>query len=1085
MGTTYNRRPLSLGDPKINYKYFNQANWQGLSDDKNILTVNQESFEDCQNVYVNDEGMLKSRPATKIYTVDDQGLGNLSDILKVWTFDEVTVYKSESNDSKYLTFVSRDTIKQEELTPAEYGQDANIKLALIENKIFVFNELSLHYYDIHDASYSDANEFIYIPTTKIIVNDVESENESENELTTTQITKYIYDDADSLRFGKFVGKQITIILDDTKYNIQFEENQHLSFVEKLTKVPIKCSSAGYMLGENSAAMPLIDVSENGQILLTEVEYDAKEKTVTDMTLHYSADGITYSVLPELNDICGIPHLSKDGTYVAAFAEGATTPKGLYFYSVLKTEPLENGDVDYKYKRWKNVLENAKYKDIDILSFISIKYNGSFKIGSTDYRFPTGSEYRNNVFLNGVFDDYDNYCIVTPYDTAEEANSGNLNYYINTLSNSLQFNKPTLSLSKSICSIKSISNEFYVDLLDGFMNFSIPTTGDAGVTDAYVYLGQNKVKYTKVTYRKSGNYYILEFENGSNSVYISASPTTRTYDSNLIYVLSGQIIYVTVVGFNEYLSECHYHGLDVPLISYSLDYTIITNMICYITSQSITRYTNTRCNYKNQVAHSTTSLSEAEIFVKNSLKNAMYVSGNNIFVICQGTSNSYSHAIVYRYVFEQITDNSKLISVISNYGAYSRLTSTEFRPNSNTLLSYNNNLNVVISNRYIWPINDAATRLLFGATPVLNNYSPSIYLVSSNMLYKSASKVEIDVVEQGVNNYLLPDKISKLYNYYFSKNSTLYISSYKYVNENEFKLYLPKINTEEMDSKITNLCPISNTEMGIFLQDDIYYVSQDDTTGGYRYYKSKLSIGCKDGSDVITTFDGKNVIFVSNRGLVALSYQDFVASTEQTITYLSDTIHKRFADFNTSAVKLYQYEYWIVCYTTDDLIAYVYDIRNSSWWPMKCHNTIKDVYTLNYKPLILSNDKLYTISKAEEQYFDDDATDKIEWFIVSQKLHFGAINNYKHIVNMTLSSVNDDSNCNAVLQIVNYRKLPNDATETYIEYEINVARTFVKKINHFKVTNFQYRLFNDVKEAIQYPLCLSNVSLKYTITGEIK
>ena len=65
MVRTINRQPytvkqLDYGDVK--YKFFNHSNWKGVCDDKNYLGVDQETFADSKNVYVDSEGILKSRP---------------------------------------------------------------------------------------------------------------------------------------------------------------------------------------------------------------------------------------------------------------------------------------------------------------------------------------------------------------------------------------------------------------------------------------------------------------------------------------------------------------------------------------------------------------------------------------------------------------------------------------------------------------------------------------------------------------------------------------------------------------------------------------------------------------------------------------------------------------------------------------------------------------------------------------------------------------------------------------------------------------------------------------------------------------
>ena len=65
MGSTYNRRPVSFNVPdtsEVGIRTYNQLNWKGIIDSDNIFAVDQESFSDCENVYVDRFNVLSSRP---------------------------------------------------------------------------------------------------------------------------------------------------------------------------------------------------------------------------------------------------------------------------------------------------------------------------------------------------------------------------------------------------------------------------------------------------------------------------------------------------------------------------------------------------------------------------------------------------------------------------------------------------------------------------------------------------------------------------------------------------------------------------------------------------------------------------------------------------------------------------------------------------------------------------------------------------------------------------------------------------------------------------------------------------------------
>ena len=109
---TFNRRPLSVNTPSgkdVEHNYLNQYNWKGLIDNKNFLAVDQESFADCNNVYVDEQGLLKSRPSLKVKTisiVNGEEKLQLGDIVNVWNFTDTIVYESTYENKYYLTFVN-------------------------------------------------------------------------------------------------------------------------------------------------------------------------------------------------------------------------------------------------------------------------------------------------------------------------------------------------------------------------------------------------------------------------------------------------------------------------------------------------------------------------------------------------------------------------------------------------------------------------------------------------------------------------------------------------------------------------------------------------------------------------------------------------------------------------------------------------------------------------------------------------------------------------------------------------------------------------------------------------------------------
>lgn len=376
------------------------------------------------------------------------------------------------------------------------------------------------------------------------------------------------------------------------------------------------------------------------------------------------------------------------------------------------------------------------------------------------------------------------------------------------------------------------------------------------------------------------------------------------------------------------------------------------------------------------------------------------------------------------------------------------------------------------------------------------YGICSYRLTSNQpiqLYSSNISKPITIVKKHGNlineNFfksLSTSKYAELNAFYIAIEKLLVINEDRYDEDGNFLWYFPEYTKQEFAKPITKLFPISANEMAIFFDDEIWYSSHNE--GVYSYYKSKLPVGLKQGSDVIVSYDGSNVIFATDRGLAALSYQDFVASSEQTLTFLSDPIHKLFKEFVASPVKICRYQYWYLCYSTDNKKGYLFDVRNNSWWPLESLETVDKFFVFDNEVVLFKNGTFLTLNKTDDDYKDKIGGSEydINWNFKSQKLHFGAINYNKHIANITLYAVLDsDDIVRFKMEVNNYRKKMDTAEIQSIEYRVDAIRTFVKRVSYFKVNEFQYNIHQDDEEAIKLPLSLSGITVKYRISGEVR
>lgn len=1163
MTKTFNRAPITVSTPSnsdIKQYFFNQYNWKGLNDDKNILAVDQETFSDCNNVYVDEEGLLKSRPSLKIKTITRKENGQeytLSNIVDAWSFEDVMVYQTNVNDIYYLTFVNKNFENNVQVS-LEYTDDGvtkyykDIKLIVADRKIFVFSEHSLSYYDISENIYADATDFIYVPVTNVIVDGVASsstEIESPNALTTSYITKYLYTSTDNIDFDNFVGKEITVEVDGTNYLVNFVYNNELVFVNRYTGLSTFNFADDKIAGKAAEGLPLVEPSETDSMLVSSYSYTidktTKIPTIT-WNIYHTVDGIIFTQLPETNGIIGLPKISRDGIYAFVFKND-----GPYVYSLLKS----TGEENKKYGSWTNLLQRVNES----------QYNGlNLSLNTIN---DVGSEFNQSRVVNGYFRDdsifaftygtdlinknsnedpeyRDFYCVYSPGDgniykkAIFESSPGTVYNYVPTTNNVTQTIATNLNPGLVINPTLSNVTIQYVDTVDtsstatttvSNLKFSYDGNHTASLTGNVVTLDSSNNSLSSDTLNFTNTAYDIS-QNWTNisdriTYTVTSTPGTTSGNYNLELKITASSIHgylsndsnsPIILNKSAYIGKTSsytpnvYIGAIDELNNAKIIIDFVANIVRGVSSSENSIY---RAVYA--IEHSTSSqritlFDSSDDNTRSPLKNAILV-----------TNNKYVFARVRCSRDNQLTQITSVEGSNSvkyeverkNYSAEDFYSQTLVLSDPNGYLLTNNNL-------YNTDYNEKTKiPLLFNCVPVRYYYSgntkDAMYVATDNALYSSSLNQVITVSEltKGKTNYLLPSFVTELSNYYLSKGNTLYISSPAIdisvdksgtvsKKDASFKWYLPERAKQDFDFNITNLHVISNTEVAIFFEHSIRYVSWDNDISAYRYYKSKLDVGCKAGSDVLTTYDGKYTIFATDRGLVAMTYQEFMATTEQALSYLSDNIYSVFQDFaNNEPIKLFKYAFWIFVYKQGSNKLLLFDIRNSSWWPMSLLHSVTKIFKDSDKLEVLLNKNVYKVDTKETNYYDKDATKhNISWFIKSQKLYLNAINYYKHITNITFMSVHDmellqSSNYNIdnsdfKLQVNNYRKRVNgnigDDTEyVAVSYNIESIRTFVQRLNYSKVNEFEYLLSSNNSNSVNIPLSLNSITIKYKIGTQVR
>lgn len=980
MVRTINRQPytvkqLDYGDVK--YKFFNHSNWKGVCDDKNYLGIDQETFADSKNVYVDKEGLLKSRPSVKQYVMTQSGLQEIYD---VWTFGQWTVYKTGDTS---LVFVKGDKVSQTLNTT-----NKDFRLILADEKIFIFEPNKLWYVDLTAETINemiDGNDKIYVPVTKYVVLGKETSQESPNVLTTSYITRYSYTKGESV--AELIGKTGTVKIGDDTYIVTFDDFTELTFVKRIRKLTNK----NYINGE-----PLVFVNEGlGYVLIGEWNDD------TAYTLYYSNDNVIFQSLPVLEG-----QLPKNYTLLPAISQSKD-----HVYAVL-------------------------YKDDGPYAY-TIFYASNSNI----IPFPTWTKM--------VDPDASDTPYTYKYDSGIPSSHFNIPIHISYTHGRTEAN-----------AISGSPGYYYDEKIFGVYLVGYRLTGDNIIQSVACHC---------ITYNTN--------KHTNNKIYAKY----QNFEPQLCTIFCKDY-YIAVRNNNSLVLKCS--NTDI-ITGTSIGYDILCNI-----------------KYSRQIQFS-------------SVQGIIYC---DVLEPRNYTVSSSPEEVMLKLVRCKLSYNESLYeSSVTNYTDYSTRTSINLPDDAKIEITYSNNrpnlfsikflissyLTTCITFKYYMYGNDS-TKLLVEGIPV--GISNGFYMVNNDTLYTSNfdDAVQVDVLTEGELKFDVFDHETELSQFFVSKGKNLYINAQgANVGVDDFKWYFPERNVQEFDYEITNLHPISTTEIAVFLQDSIYYVKPVTTTIdgietiAYSYYKSRIPLGCEQGSEVITSYDNKYTMFVTKRGFVAMSYQDFIASDEQALTFLSDTIYDMFNEWNQGAIKLFQYNFWIILYRTNTGKAFIFDMRGNSWWPIEYNSNVKKFIEIDRKPLLLSGLYLYKLDTSNDNYFDGNSLKdgRIDWFLSSQKLHLDAINYYKHIVNLTFFGYNygdKDVNVRFNLRVINYRK-QTDTNETKsfsaVDYKIQLTRTFVTRINYYKVNQVQYILESsrdeDAEDKIPVPLSLTAISLKYLVTGQVR
>ena len=235
------------------------------------------------------------------------------------------------------------------------------------------------------------------------------------------------------------------------------------------------------------------------------------------------------------------------------------------------------------------------------------------------------------------------------------------------------------------------------------------------------------------------------------------------------------------------------------------------------------------------------------------------------------------------------------------------------------------LNYLTPNRFFYngePINLIRPNVLSFIRPVYTDGSIIVYYdTSTGYIYSNSDLTNINLTYKNEKDFelFMPGLIQDFISIVLTKNNILYwtTDALNTVNVDGEKHQIPALYIEQIDDAkgnwqnlpddITELTVFSQTSLGVFLENSVYEFQYNVDNDVYLLTPTKLQLGNRKGSQVLANYDAQSIFITNIKGLMSLTYEDFVQSTEQIYNYLTENIMSEYDKFADAAIKLYQYK----------------------------------------------------------------------------------------------------------------------------------------------------------------------------------
>lgn len=1039
---TFNRNPANVDTSGIrNYsKYFNQMNFKGISEDDNIYAIDQETFRDANNVYVNSDNKLVSRPTLQKDSLPSEINVYQYDLEDVKYIGQNTIYinKSKTGSGYYfILLVDKNNNKYSLENITDYH------ISTIEHYIICWNNIGARVFDTSEPNkgWQDFNDFVEIPITKVITNTSETEF-PKNEFSSQYKESYTYASSSPvvLPQNELLDADAEILTNGQKIEYRIDNaNQFTDY--KLAKT--------------------IEV-QNGKI---SVVYN---KTTKRRMVAIAKDSIFYLSLDGGNTYSKLLYPDFTGNYLG----GALSDDGLYFCLVTTSGIYFCNLDDYSWSSEKDITDIG---DIETLITDEGKHDRLFATEIIDMRFLTKDIYailtdnkgpneihtmRPKVILYckgpGLFagDDYTKAGKLCAIYSFNEGTGNGVSKLFEDFINGDHMSPVVLHKVNSRDRMKLflVKNNKDEDITIITFVGQVRTTQDAlGIIIGgknMKYAADNPERYPKMPI--FGMYTSLGMKGT-----ITGGEVLEPTGEDWVYGFKVK----GYVGFEVESSETAFKEFSWSEYGYKfLIKTVATNETDYVGKSSISTWTKQLPKHQYQ------------------FDDYIDVTGTETLIL----PTRVAQGLLYRPVGGTLwflPDDSDVwieldyIAKLSTgrYGWEAGMQTILVAEDKYFIYCAPNNLDrLIITNNFETSSDEEAaiisliytfgTKTNFTKIPKVSYSDTELYLAFGDLL-------------QITSNTKSKDDVTK-------------------INFN-----LSSLNNQSFIDEITAMVNISTTEVALFFLNKIVICSKVQDTNlaqGYRYdyYNTKFSIGVRLGDTVMNTLEGQYTIFPTKRGLAVMNYQAFMATTDQVVEYITDNIRELWNNFyeSNNVIKIIQYNNKLI-FTNGTNIILLYDLDRTAWWKWEVPIVIKSAVTDQLDLRLI--DTNLNIFKDATQYYDFGEIGnfkEINWFLMSQPLHMNAPNYYKNMKQLVFQFAEADDNIvtktmNAQIKL--YRKRLSIKEPETIKFQIENLRTFVKRFNYWKINEIQWALGNDTDTNVPKQFELNAVGIKYEIGDEVR